>query len=473
MNQRKKVVLFNPEAVFFDMPLALLAVGSVLDPEKYEVVILDARIEDNIKDLVLEHIPDALCFGTSVITGAPIKSALEICELVKATRPDLPIIWGGWHASLFPESTLKDEACIDITVQGQGEITFQELVKAFDEGLPLKDVAGICFWNEEGKVVKNKPRKLEDMGSFKRINYDLIDVEKYFEKKGMRQFDYISSTGCFFRCAFCADPFVFGRSFTCVPADQMGEDLEYYYKKYKFTDINFQDETFFTYAKRIKAFAEELIKRDIKTGWAATMRADQGERLPDDVWELCKKSGLRRLLIGVESGSQEMMDWLKKDIKLTQVFNCADKCAELDIGVIFPFIVGFPGESDKSIEGTVATIKKLRGQSEKFETPIFYFKPYPGSSITQEVVKHGYKLPASTREWSDFDYIGSSGPWVSPEKERFFEAFKFYLKAGFGKTRPWAYPLRKISQWRCEKEQFKFPIEKYLVEKIRPKQKLS
>jgi len=348
MSSRKKIILYNPKTVFFDMPLALLAVGSVIDSKKYEVIIIDARIEENVIGMIKQHIKDAICFGLTIITGAPIKDALNISKKVKELSPDVPVIWGGWHTSLFPTQPIKDNSFIDITVQGQGEETFKELVEHLAEGNPLNNLKGIAYRNN-GNVIQNPPRPLVAMERFGRVNYDLINVEKYFEKKGNRQFDYISSTGCYFRCAFCADPFVFERKYSAIPASKMGEDLEHYYRKYKFTDVNFQDETFFTYPERIEEFANKLISRKIKISWAATMRADQGERMSDEIWKLCKQSGLRRLLIGVESGSQEMMDWMKKDIKLSQVFSCAEKCKALDISVIFPFIIGFPSETEKSV----------------------------------------------------------------------------------------------------------------------------
>lgn len=473
MSSRRKIILYNPKAVFFDMPLALLAIGSVIDNKKYDVIIIDARVEENVIDLIKEHINDAICFGVTIITGAPIKDALYISKKVKELAPDVPIIWGGWHTSLFPKQPIEENPFIDITVQGQGEATFKELVDHLANKISLAGVKGITFRKNEN-VIQNPPRPLAVMDSYGRVNYDLIDVEKYFKKKGKRQFDYISSAGCYFRCAFCADPFVFERRYTALPAVKMAEDLDYYFRKYSFIDVNFQDETFFTYADRIEEFSEELISKRIKISWAATMRADQGERLSDKVWMLCKQSGLRRLLIGVESGSQEMMDWMKKDIKLSQVFYCADKCKQLDISVIFPFIVGFPSESDESVTETINVIKQLRSQSSNFDTPIFYFKPYPGSKITAEVVDNGYKLPSTTEEWGDFDYIGSSGPWISKEKEKFFEAFKFYLKLGYGKKGgALAYPLKKIGQWRCNNDQYKFPVEKYIIEKIKPQQRLS
>ncbi len=472
MGKRNKIILYNPNTVFYDMPLALLAIGSMIE-KPFEVIIIDARIEENADQLILQHLPEAICFGTTIITGAPIKDGLRVSEMVKKHAPEVPVIWGGWHTSLFPTDPLRDHDFIDITVQGQGEETFKELVTCLSRENSLSEVKGIAY-RKNGEPVKTPARPLKKMGEFPRLDYDLIDVEKYFAKKGRRQFDIISSTGCYFRCSFCADPFVFERNFTAIPADQLVEDLVYYHGKYQFDDINFQDETFFTYAKRIKAFAQGLVDHQLNVTWAATMRADQGQRLPDDVWKLCKESGLRRLLIGVESGSQEMMDWMKKDIKLPQVHYCSDKCKELGIGVIFPFIVGFPGESDQSIKESVQMIKKLRNQSEHFETPIFYFKPYPGTAITQNVAKEGFELPSTTEEWGDFDYIGSSGPWVSKEKEAFFEKFKFYLKLGYGKKKGLLYsPLKSLGRWRCKSEFFKFPIEKLLIERIIGRQKLS
>src|SRR5579871_259138 len=100
-SQRRKVVLYNPLAVFFTMPLALLAIGSHLDPARYEVVIIDGRLEADPVAAVRAHLDDALCLGVTVLTGAPIRDAIRISQASRAYRPDLPIVWGGWHPSMF------------------------------------------------------------------------------------------------------------------------------------------------------------------------------------------------------------------------------------------------------------------------------------------------------------------------------------------------------------------------------------
>lgn len=470
---RKKIVLYNPKAVFFDLPLALLAIGSNLDLTKYEVIIIDGRIDAHAHKKVIEACTDALCFGTTVLTGRPIKDAVEISRKVKAHNKDLPVIWGGWHPSLFPVEILSDEASVDVTVFGQGEITFREIVTRLCEKGNLASVAGIAYRDLSGNIVKNQKRHLTKMDELKPTDYSLIDVEAYFKKKKNRQFDYISSTGCHFRCTFCADPFVYERAWTSIDPERMGEELQHWKKKFNFTDVNFQDETFFTHRKRVQKIANQFIERDIRSTWAGTMRGDQGFRMTDEEFDHCKESGLRRVLVGVESGSQEMMDWLMKDIKIEHIWKVAERCAERDIGVIFPFIVGFPSESIDSVYKSLTMARKLNLMHEKFVTPIFYFKPYPGSKITNDVVKEGYHLPQSLDEWMHFDYVESSGPWVDKRKYQLIERFKFYNKVA-GRNRSLASkPLQWLAKQRLKNFSFGFPIEKQIADIVLPSQRLS
>ncbi len=470
---RHKVVLYNPRAVFFTMPLALVAVGSALDPQRYQVRVVDGRLERTPVQAVLAEVEDALCLGITVLTGAPIQDALEVSRAVKARHPGMPIIWGGWHPSLFPLETL-DEPAVDVTVQGQGEVTFAAVVERLAEGELPAGVAG-CAYRPPGREapVANPPRPMTDMNTLPAANYGLIAVDSYFARKGRRQLDYISSVGCYYRCAFCADPFVYRRRWSAIEPARVGDELEHLWRRHRFEEVAFQDETFFTHRKRVVAIAEEFLRRGLTFTWTATMRADQGHRLSDEIFALCVRAGLRRVMIGVESGSQQMLDWMTKDITLEQVMACAEKCARHGIGAIFPFIVGFPGEPDEAVEATLELIKRLRAMSPDFETPIFYYKPYPGSRITDEVVRRGYRLPQSLEEWARFDFIGSSGPWVSREKYEQIERFKFYNRFAWGPETWWRRPLQVLARWRCRRNFYHLPVEKVIVERLKPLPKLS
>jgi radical SAM superfamily enzyme YgiQ (UPF0313 family) len=454
------------------MPLSLMAIGSSLDADSYDVRIIDGRLEPDAEATVLAELDDAVCLGVTVLTGAPIQDALAITRAAKRRRPDLPTIWGGWHPSLFPTQTL-DEPSIDITVQGQGEETFAELVEKLTSGGGLDDVHGISF-RRNGQAVQNPPRLLKDMNELPRVNYDLIPVDSYYRLKNQRQLDYISSTGCFFRCSFCADPFVYGRKWTALSAQRIADEVEYLWRRHRFDELSFQDETFFTYTDRVVEMAEEFLRRGLKFTWRATMRADQGVRLGDDMMRLCVRSGLNWVLVGVESGSQEMLDWMNKDVTIEQILEVADMCARYGVRVHFPFILGFPGESNESVEASLAMVKRLRRMSPGFETPIFYFKPYPGAKIVQDIVAQGYQLPATLEEWAAFDYVGSdSSPWVSEEKYRMIERFKFYNRFAWGRRSLLRWPLQKIARWRCNHDFYRFPVEKAMVERLMPQPRLS
>jgi radical SAM superfamily enzyme YgiQ (UPF0313 family) len=470
---RLKVVLYNPQAVFFTMPLALLAIGSELDPERYEVVTIDGRLETEAIQAVLAQLDGALCLGVTVLTGAPIADALRISRAAKQARPDLTVVWGGWHPSMFPRECLN-EPSVDVTVRGQGEHTFAEIVQRLAEGRTLSGCAGCTLRLADGSIEENPDRALAPVENFRAHDYGLIPVERYFALKGKRQLDFISSQGCNFRCAFCSDPFVYGRKWVGLEPERMALRLMELWQRYRFDDVNFQDETFFTRRDRIEALATRMVAGRLPVTWAATMRADQGVRLPIEVWKLCRQSGLRRLLVGVESGSDDMLRRIRKDIRIEQVFETAERMRSLGIGGHFPFIVGFPDESDADVSASLDCARRLRAMSPDFLTPIFYFKPYPGSALVIDAVKRGFLLPDTLEAWSSFDYVaGEAGPWVTPEKFELIERFKFFHELAWKRSARGRRLLQRLARLRCTRRDFRFPVEMLFRRWLVPAQRLS
>jgi radical SAM superfamily enzyme YgiQ (UPF0313 family) len=250
--------------------------------------------------------------------------------------------------------------------------------------------------------------------------------------------------------------------------------LKELWEQYHFDDVNFQDETFFTRAQRIQAFADRIVDSGLKITWAATMRADQGVRLPDEVWARCKQSGLRRLLVGVESGSDEMLKRIRKDIKIEQVFSTVERMLKYGIAGHFPFIVGFPDEDDESIRATLECAKRLRALSPDFLTPIYYFKPYPGSELVQDAVSRGFRLPQTLEAWSKFDYVaGLPGPWVSSEKFMLIERFKFFQELAWQRVSLGKRLLQQLARYRCSRDEYRWPLEMLLMRWLVPAEKLS
>jgi anaerobic magnesium-protoporphyrin IX monomethyl ester cyclase len=470
---RHKVVLYNPQAVFFTMPLALLAIGSELDPSVYEVITIDARLDPDAERTVLSHLDGALCLGVTVLTGAPISDALKISRAAKQARPDLTVVWGGWHPSMFSRECLV-ESSVDVTVRGQGEATFADICSRLAAGRALDDCAGCTLRLQDGTIQENPSRPLAQVDQFRAHDYNLIPVERYFDLKGKRQLDYISSQGCNFRCAFCSDPFVYQRKWVGLEPVRMALRLKELWDRYHFNDVNFQDETFFTRRDRVQALADQIVESGMKITWAATMRADQGIRMPEELWKRCKQSGLRRLLVGVESGSNTMLKRIRKDIRIEQVFEVADKMVKYELAGHFPFIVGFPEESDADIQASLECATKLRSMSPEFLTPIYYFKPYPGSQLVIEAVERGFRLPETLEAWAEFDYVaGEPGPWVSPHKFELIERFKFFHELAWKRMSRSKRLLQRLARYRCRSNNFRYPVEMLLTRWLVPAQKLS
>ncbi len=467
--RRHRIVLYNPRAPFFTMPLALLAVGSALDGTRYEVVVVDGRIEADPLARALAETEGAVCLGVTVLTGTPIRDALSVSRAVRAVRPRCRIVWGGWHPSLFPVETLRESGA-DAVVVGQGEEAFAEILERTVAGETLRGVPG-CVAREEAAegagVCFNPPRATRDINAFPGHDYALIEPERYFALKGQRQLDYITSQGCRFRCTFCADPTVYGRSWFGLEPGRVGDELGRLWKQHAFSDVGFQDETFFTHGGRVAAIAEEIMRRDLKFSWMATMRADQGARLDDAVLTACRDAGLRRVMVGIESGSQDMLDWMKKDLELEQVQITADKCRRHGVAILFNLIIGFPEEPAASVTATLNLAKRLRALGPDFQVALFHYRPYPGTPITDGLARRGTRLPQTLDEWAAIEERAAESPWMDARKVALIERFGFYQRIGWARPTRWRAPLQALARWRCHGDRYAFPIEKAVVEWLR------
>jgi radical SAM superfamily enzyme YgiQ (UPF0313 family) len=461
-------VLYNPLAGFHTIPLALIALGSALQRDGADVRIVDGRVEADAVAAVIAATAGAVCLGVTALTGAPLRDALRVTRAVAAARPALPIIWGGWHPSLFPVETLR-EAGVTATVQGQGERPLLAIVRrVVADGIgKLGDIPGVTSVDRDGALRQTPALPAEDINRFPAADYGLVPVEAYFRLKGQRQLDYVSSQGCRFRCAFCADPTVFNRSWSGLLPERVGDELSWLARHYGAADVAFQDETFFTHTARVAGIAEALLARKASLTWMATMRADQGTRLPADVFALCKRAGLRRVMVGMESGDQSMLDWMKKDATVEQVFTMADKCRDAGIAVLCNLIVGFPGESDASVMATLRAAKRLRAYGPDFQIAMFYYRPYPGTPIADEATRQGYRRPASLEEWSRVEDEAESSPWVSAEKRAMVDRFVFYQRIGWAPSSPLRAPLQALARWRCAHDNYRWPVEQRVLTALR------
>ena len=396
-----KVVLLKPanNTSFRLIPFGLLTLGSYLDKHGFDVKIFDCSIKADY-DTILKEIEDALLVGLSVATFE-VPSAYEITKYIKA-HSKTPILWGGMHPTLYPEQTISDKN-IDYIIVNEGDETLLELATLLKENKSIENVRGLGF-KRDGKVMINPMRHLLNVEELPNINYDLINFREHIAMSDFPTIVYESSRGCPYLCTFCWNAVVEGRQkFRPKSAKKIVDEIEYLMNKYNVPHVSFVDDNFFVYKHRVQEFCKIVKERNLKFTWFAECRADYfrdnyiNEEFLDMLWEC----GLRYLTIGAESGSQRILDEMKKGIQVENVVQCAKILSKYPIQVGYGFIIGMPSETKEELYQTIAHIKRVRKINRYAGVGAVVLTPYPKSEITSHLVEQGIiKEPKTLEEWT-------------------------------------------------------------------------
>jgi radical SAM superfamily enzyme YgiQ (UPF0313 family) len=449
---KNKVVLFHGRASAFDKkiniaPLALLHISSFLVKDGFEVKIISDSFYDNYIEEALAQCQDSICLGITAMTGSQISEGLKIASLAKQRYPDLPVVWGGWHPSILPESTLQDQD-VDIVVIGQGERRFQQIVLALKAG-KFKDLKGIpgILLKENGRIVNSEKPGIEELDNFPPPPYEVIDIEKCLVKTeyGKRTMQYISSYGCPFRCSFCIEPIVNVRRWVGLSAERVVDDWELLYKKYNVDSIAVYDSNFFVDKKRVVDICNGLIKRGIDVKWGnANGRIPQLVKYEEEVWDLMSRAGLKMILTGSESGDQEVLDLIDKDAKVEDIFKFTELCNKYNIKILFSYMSGMPWSNDpdfnakkvnQEVSSILSQVDKLLEISKRNRFMIYAYTPLPGSKMYQRALEYGFNEPKTLRQWSNlvyspediFELSGNKQKWITSDQLRLITMLEQYI----------------------------------------------
>ncbi|MFH2146184.1 MAG: radical SAM protein [Candidatus Omnitrophota bacterium] len=449
---KNKVVLFQGRASSFGKkikiaPLALLHVSSFLVKDGFEARIVSDGLCDDYIGQTLAQCKDSLCLGITAMTGSQITEGLKISSLVKNRYPKLPVVWGGWHPSIMPESTLKDPA-VDFVIAGQGERKFYELVKCLrDEKIEdLKTIPGVSF-KDGDKLIFNREFLIEDMDNFPPVPYEIINIEKCLTatEYGKRTLQYISSYGCPHRCSFCIEPVVNRRRWVSLSAQRVVDDWARFQREYGIDSIAVYDSNFFVDKRRVVDICNGLLKKNIRINWGnANGRIPALVKYEEPVWELMQKAGLKMILTGSESGEQEVLDFIQKDTSMEDIYKFTDLCHRYDIKILFSYMSGMPWSSDpafnagrvrQELDGILNQVAKLMRVSRKNRFMVYAYTPLPGSAMYELAKKHGFEEPETLRGWSELTYspedIFQKGncrqKWISSKQFRLITMLEQYI----------------------------------------------
>src|SRR5713226_5364488 len=350
----KRVVLFLPPypGPVLGPPLSLLCLASPLQQAGYEVKIIDAAIVPDYMAAIEREIRDAICFGISFLTGPMITPAIAASRRVKELRPELPVVFGGWHPSLLPEQTLR-ESFVDVVVRQQGEVTFLEVVGRIEAGQTLDLVPGASF-KRRGVIHSNPDRPAARLADLPPPAYELVDFDAYERATGERSVPYATSIGCPYACNYCTDTVFYNRRFNAYSAERVVEEITGLVSRHRVRKAALLDSNFLVDTRRAVEIARGFLASGRRFEWTFQASTDLLCKMTDEEVCLLGESGVSHIGFGTESGSEQVLMLMnKRHQRVPDMFEAARKCRQAGIRAGFNIILGFPGETEEDRRETL------------------------------------------------------------------------------------------------------------------------
>lgn len=378
-------------------PLGLASLASVLKQKNYQVRMIDLSFDWNWKQ-IRSLKEDGGIYGIS-FTSSLYSSAKKCIRMIRKNDGNSKIVLGGPHASVLPEETLEDMGA-DVVCIGEAEVSFPLVVEALQNGADLNSIRGIAFRDHEGKIVVTpESEKIIDLDSLPFPDQSLFPYEKYFKEKGFRELSIITSRGCPGQCTFCQPTIekMFGRKIRFSGSDSVADQIRELKEKFRLDFFVISDDTFITNKKRVLELCDRIVSDKINIFWRCQTRISLLDR---EIIRAMKRAGCFVIALGVESGSQDILDRLQKKIKVDQIKEVFRICHEEGMLTHAYLMIGSPGESRETIDET----KNLLREIKPFTSNICVTTPYPGTYL-YDTLKKEHLLEDNV--WDQYDHLMS------------------------------------------------------------------
>lgn len=381
-----KVLLVDPhrESAYSCPSLGLMYIAAVLEENGVEVSITEMRFMKtpwvDLRKIVSERSPDVIGITSYSYT---FPDAVKAARVAKGANPEVKIVFGGPHVTFTSRETLMKNPEIDIIVIGEGELTMLELVRAYESCEDLGKVRGVMF-RKNGKVVRTPPRPfIRDLDKLPFPARHLVSMDKYREIENTTTM--ITSRGCPFKCVFCSSRAMWGPRVRLRSPKNVVDEMEQIAKNYDFNKIGFADDVFTLDKDRTVKICRELRRRGLNIRWECSTRTDL---LSKKLLNEMKKAGCRAIFLGIESGCQEVLDRIGKGTTIEQSEKAMKWAREVGIETRLSFMLGCPGETQKTVSKTLRFAKKL-GKLGGGTISFSLLKAYPGTELFEQPEKFG------------------------------------------------------------------------------------
>jgi len=391
-----RVLLINPPTPLEERPnppLGLAFVAAALEEAGIEVRITDmvthpldyARLET----LLDEYQPQIV--GTTSVTMT-FHSAIRALRDVKAIDPDILTVMGGPHVTFTPKETLAQVPELDLIVMGEGDVTIVELVEAFRSGRDWGTVRGLAYRGAGGNVEITPAQDVVDVNELPQAARHLLPLGRYRALK--MPISITTARGCPFPCIFCSARDMAGAKIRNRDAKMVVDELEDL-AGLGFHQINIADDLFTGRKKHCLAVCDEIIARGLKITWSCYSRVDT---INPDLLNRMREAGCRTMAFGIESANEEMLKRVRKGITIPKTIQAVKMCLAAAIDPHCSFILGLPGETQGTLQETLAFCEKLKEMGASYG--IHLLAPFPGTAVREQM--ETFDLKVLTDDWSQY-----------------------------------------------------------------------
>ena len=366
---------------------------------------------EELRTVLKEFDPDLI--GISILSPK-VKSASKVARICKHFKKGIPIIAGADHPTIFPAETLKDPN-IDIVVRGEGEATIVELISHLENAQALDTIAGISY-KEKNEIKHNPDREL--IGNLDDLSYPALEALIGFDTYRPEDFGAImASRGCPFSCTFCGIFNVWTRKTRFRSPARVVAEIQMLHDRYGVNYISFRDASFTLRRDFVKEICQGIIRSGLVIQWECLTRPDL---LDDELLTLMQQAGCVTVRIGVESGSEEILVYMKKKTELDGIRAAANLLNKYNFYWSAYFLFGTPPETKETIQQTLDFIKEI---NPPFVT-LSIFDPIPGTEMYGELEQcglisadEGWNMESNQRFRSNYVYAMPADEFENTMKE--------------------------------------------------------